>query len=85
MIIHAYYPSCASAITLQSRGKLRPKFDLFHICYRGNGELTKLRWVNFQKSMGHEGSNERASVNVRRGGCAFLLSNMIETKSFSTR
>ena len=23
--------------------------------------------------MGHEGSNERASVNVRRGGCAFRL------------
>ena len=35
--------------------------------------LIKLRWVNFQKSMGHEGSNERASDNVRRGGCAFRL------------
>ena len=35
--------------------------------------LIKLRWVNFQKSMGHEDSNERASVNVRRGGCAFRL------------
>ena len=35
--------------------------------------LTKLRWVNFQKSMGHEDSNDRASDNVRRGGCAFRL------------
>ena len=35
--------------------------------------LIKLRWVNFQKSMGHEGSNERASDNVSRGGCAFRL------------
>ena len=32
--------------------------------------LIKLGWVNFQKSMRHEGSNERASENVRRGGCA---------------
>ena len=33
--------------------------------------LIKLRWVNFQKPMEHEGSNERASDNVLRGGCAF--------------
>ena len=35
--------------------------------------LIKLRWVNFQKSMGHEGSNERARDNLRWGGCAFRL------------
>ena len=35
--------------------------------------LIKLRWVNFQKSIGNEGSNERAIDNVRRGGCAFRL------------
>ena len=35
--------------------------------------LIKLGWVNFHKSMGHEGSNERGSDNPRRGGCAFRL------------
>ena len=39
--------------------------------------LMKLRWVNFQKSMRHEGSNERASDNVRRGGCAFRLNKKV--------
>ena len=33
--------------------------------------LMKLRGVNFQESMGHEGSNERASDSVRRDGCPF--------------
>ena len=74
MIVHAFYVSCARPIIFKSLGKLIPKLDLFHI---GNDELAtyleKLRWVNFQKSMRHEGSNERASDNVRRGGCAFRL------------
>ena len=35
--------------------------------------LIKLRWVNFQKSIGLDGSNERASDNVSQGGCAFRL------------
>ena len=61
------------------RGKYRLQFDLFHMCIIiGNdqlatyfdqitvGELSK-EWP------GHEGSNERASDNVRRGGCAFRL------------
>ena len=38
MIIQACFPLCAWLITLQSSGKLRPKFDLLHMCL-GNGEL----------------------------------------------
>ena len=34
--------------------------------------LMKLRWLNFQKSMRHEGSNERASDNVRRVDVLFV-------------
>ena len=33
--------------------------------------------MNFQKSMGHEGSNDKASVNVRRDGCAFRLNKYV--------
>ena len=77
MIIHAFYVSCARPIIFKSLGKLSQMLDLFHMCIIGNDELAtyfeKLRWVNFQKSMRHEGSNERASDNVRRGGCAFRL------------
>ena len=34
--------------------------------------LIKLRRVNFQKSMGHEGSNKRVSENVRRVDVLFV-------------
>ena len=82
MIIHAFYVSCARPIIFKSLGKLIPKLDLFHMCIIGNDELAtyfeKLRWVNFQKSLRHEGSNERASDNVRRGGCAFRLNKKNE-------
>ena len=48
-----------------------------HVLYIDNGELAtyfdQITVVNFQKSMGHEVSNERASDNVRRGGCAYCL------------
>ena len=55
------------------------KFDLLHMCIIGHDELATyfdnitVYLVNFQKSIGHEGSNERASDNVSRGGCAFRL------------
>ena len=42
-------------------------------CTISNNSMILVQWVKFQKSMGHEGSNERASDNVRRGGCAFRL------------
>ena len=39
MMIQASYHSCALLnITLQSRGKLSPNFDLLYMCYIGNGE-----------------------------------------------
>ena len=60
-------------IAWQTESKVRL---VSHVLYRQwracNLFLFKLRWVNFQKSMGHAGSNERASDNVRRGGCAFF-------------
>ena len=77
MIIHAFYVSCARPIIFKSLGKLSPKLDLFHICIIGNDELAQpilknYGGVNFQKSMRHEGSNERASDNVRRVDVLFV-------------
>ena len=47
------------------------------MCIIGNGELAtyfdKMTVGELSKVNGHEGSNDRASDNVRRGGCAFRL------------
>ena len=47
------------------------------MCIIGNDELAtyfyQITVGELSKSMGHEGSNERASDDVRRGGCAFRL------------
>ena len=45
--------------------------------------LNKIMTVGeLSKSMRHEGSNERASDNVRRGGCAFRLKKKEFVTSF---